>query len=465
MTPMRVVVAKFGGSSMKDAQAITRSAKIAVEHKACVIVVSATFGTTNLLINLAQVCEAGDSQTASQIVKQIKDNHNTIAQALSDSPETATETATLFEGLYNELETLSEGMILLKDAPLKAYDRLVSLGERMSSPLMTMAISNQAKIPTENFDVRKVMRTNDRFSEASPDINAIKSLCQKHMLAAKYGEIIYVTQGFVGATADGETTTLGRGGSDYSAALLAEGIGADLLEIWTDVAGIATTDPRICQNTKPIKEITFQEAAELAVFGAKILHPTTLAPVQRVDIPVFVGSSYEPEASGTWIKSNCTDQPLVRAMAIKKDQTLLTVTTPKMLDTYGFLTKIFSIFEKYEVSVDAITTSEISVAMTVNQANIAIKGFFEDLQALGTVQVEEGLALVSLIGNNINHTPGLAQQIFNGLAQAEKAPINVRMICLGASRHNFCLVVKNEQANEAVVRLHHTFIETTESTL
>ena len=455
MAQMKVVVSKFGGSSMKDAQAITRSASVASQRQACVVVVSATYGTTNKLIELANLSQLGDSEKAQAIVECIKENHLKIAAELgAQSPETD-----LFADLFSELETLSQGMILLKDAPPKAYDRLVSLGERMSSPLMAYALNQLAKTPAENFDIRSIMRTDDQFSQATPDIQAIKNLSQKHMLAAKYGEVIYVTQGFVGATAEGETTTLGRGGSDYSAALVAEAIGADLLEIWTDVAGIATTDPRICPKARPIEEITFQEAAELAVFGAKILHPTTLLPVQRVGIPVFVGSSYEPEATGTSIKSTCSNQPLVRALAVKKDQTLLTVTTPKMLDTYGFLTKIFSVFEKHKVSVDAITTSEISVAMTINQAHISQRGFFQDLEKLGKVQSEEGLALVSLIGNNINHTAGLAQSIFNGLLADYQEPINVRMICLGASRHNFCLVVNNRQADDAVARLHKTFIE------
>jgi aspartate kinase len=377
MSELKVVVSKFGGSSMKNAEAIKRSASVASLKKASVVVVSATYGTTNQLIKLAEVSQKGHSESAKEIVNRIKENHIQIADDLAiESPQD------LYSDLFSELETLSEGMILLKDAPTKAYDRLVSLGERMSSPLMAFALNQLTSVETQNFDVRTVMRTDDTFSSAVPDLATIKGLCQKHLLAAKYGEVVYVTQGFVGATAEGETTTLGRGGSDYSAALLAEGIGADLLEIWTDVAGIATTDPRICNNTKPIEEITFQEAAELAVFGAKILHPTTLAPVQRMDIPVFVGSSYEPEAKGTWIKSACSEQPLVRALAVKTDQTLLTVTTPKMLDTYGFLTKIFSVFEKHKVSVDAITTSEISVAMTFIQANCSQNGYLRTCKNL-----------------------------------------------------------------------------------
>lgn len=439
---------------MKDAAAIRRSAKVANDHNASIIVVSATYGTTNKLIELIDLAGADNWEKSQSLIDEIKANHLQIAQDLKADDSTLQT----LEELFTELETLAKGINLLKDAPAKVRDRMQSLGERMSSPLMTTAMQEYKGNKVENFDVRRVLRTDDHFGKGVPQIKEIHNLCQKQMLAAKYGEMTYVTQGFIGSTEDGETTTLGRGGSDYSAALLAEGIGADLLEIWTDVAGIATTDPRLCPAATPINEITFKEAAELAVFGAKILHPTTLAPVQREAIPVFVGSSYEPDAPGTWIKAQCDHQPLVRAMALKKEQALLTLTTPKMLDSYGFLAKIFQVFDQHRVSVDAITTSEISVAVTVDMPVLKQKALFEDLNKIGTVQTEEGLSLVSLIGNNINHTPGLAQKIFNSI-HSEESPINVRMICLGASRHNFCLVVNEDQAALAIQKLHASLIE------
>lgn len=462
MSDLKVIVSKFGGSSMKDAEAITRSAKIAAKRGSSVVVVSATYGTTNYLIDLSEKAKSGRVKEVDTILDSIKDNHLGIARDLEANEATLNELHLLLE----ELETLAKGMTFLKDAPPKAMDRLLSLGERLSSPLMTCALDRLQERKTETFDARKVIRTDDTFGKAVAQIEEIKALGSKQLYPAKYGEITYVTQGFIGSTADGETTTLGRGGSDYSAALFAEAIGADLLEIWTDVAGIATTDPRICPQATPINEITFQEAAELAVFGAKILHPTTLAPVQRAGIPCFVGSSYEPEAPGTWIRDHCEHQPLIRAMAVKRNQVLLTLTTPKMLDTYGYLSRIFAIFEKHKISVDAITTSEISLAMTVERETLIKKGFVEDLRSLGNVQVEENLALVSLIGNNINHTPGLAQTIFSALSTgtSQNERINVRMICLGASKHNFCLVVKDEQASHGIALLHKEFIENSEAT-
>ncbi len=457
MSDLKVIVSKFGGSSMKDAEAITRSAKIAANRKSSVVVVSATYGTTNYLIDLSEKAKSGNLTEVDNILNSIKENHLRIARDLEAGEETLGELNILLE----ELETLAKGMTFLKDAPPKAMDRLLSLGERLSSPLMTAALNRIQEKKTETFDARKIIRTDDNFGKAASQIEEIKQLGNKQLYPAKYGELTYVTQGFIGSTAEGETTTLGRGGSDYSAALFAEAIGADLLEIWTDVAGIATTDPRICPKATPINEITFQEAAELAVFGAKILHPTTLAPVQRAGIPCFVGSSYEPEAHGTWIRDHCEYQPLIRAMALKRNQVLLTLTTPKMLDTYGYLSRIFAIFDKYKISVDAITTSEISLAMTVENETLLKKGFLEDLRSLGSVQIEENLALVSLIGNNINHTAGLAQKIFTGLAKTNDSDeaINVRMICLGASKHNFCFVVKDEQASNAITLLHKEFIE------
>lgn len=457
MSDLKVIVSKFGGSSMKDATAITRSAQIAADRKSSIVVVSATYGTTNYLIDLSEKAKLGNIEEVTAVLSAIKENHLGIASDLEASAETITEINTLLE----ELETLAKGMAFLKDAPPKAMDRLLSLGERLSSPLMTAALGRIQNKKTETFDARKVIRTDDNFGKGAAQIEEIKHLGGKQLYPAKYGELTYVTQGFIGSTAEGETTTLGRGGSDYSAALFAEAIGADLLEIWTDVAGIATTDPRICPHATPINEITFQEAAELAVFGAKILHPTTLAPVQRAGIPCFVGSSYEPEAPGTWIREHCEYQPLIRAMALKRNQVLLTLTTPKMLDTYGYLSRVFSIFDKYKISVDAITTSEISLAMTVEKETLLKKGFLEALRDLGSVQIEENLALVSLIGNNINHTPGLAQTIFTALVNTatQEERINVRMICLGASKHNFCFVVKDEQAANAITLLHKEFIE------
>ncbi|WP_372654737.1 lysine-sensitive aspartokinase 3 [Halobacteriovorax sp.] len=445
----KIIVAKFGGSSMADAVAMKRSAGVALEHKANLVTVSATYGTTNNLIKLSNTALTSEWKDCELIVNEIVEKHHSIAHDLEITD------LTQLDKLLSEVKTISKGINLLKDCSPKAFDAIQSLGERMSSLLFARAleISWEGKKAVENFDIRKVLRTDDQFGKAQPIIEDIKSLCNKHLSKCKSGEVIYVTQGFIGQSEDGFTTTLGRGGSDYSAALIAEGLGADTLQIWTDVAGIATTDPRIVSEAKLMSEITFSEAAELATFGAKILHPTTLTPALRGGISVYVGSSYEPHATGTWIKTECSDAPLIRAMAIKKDQSLLTISTPKMLHSHGFLFEIFKVFNQHKVSIDSVTTSEISVSVTVDDSALLNKKLISELETLATVKVEENLCLVSLIGNNINHTAGLAGQIFNALGD-----INVRMICLGASKHNFCFLVSDARAHEAVKKLHTHFI-------
>ncbi|MBI2521660.1 MAG: lysine-sensitive aspartokinase 3 [Bdellovibrio sp.] len=449
MSPSRNVL-KFGGTSMADAQAMLRSAQICLDHHAYLVVVSATSGTTNQLLEIASQAEQGQRDRTHGLVDQIKNKHRLIANdlRLSENGPASLET------LFGELATLAEGILLMREASSRARDRLAALGERMSSLLFRQALSLTAQNQkVQLLDVRSVMRTDDNFGQARPITEKIRELCAQH-LPAMNDSTIYVTQGFIGETEDGFTTTLGRGGSDYSAALLAEGIEASVLEIWTDVTGIATTDPRLCPKARSIPEITFKEAAELAVFGAKVLHPTTLAPAMRARIPVFVGSSYEPKAKGTWIRWQTQDAPLVRAMALRKNQGLITLSTPKMLNQYGFLYEIFKIFNQHQVSVDAITTSEISVAMTVDASVLINKNLARDLSELCEVKIEQDLTLISMIGNNINHTAGLALSIFGALGN-----INVRMICQGASIHNFCFLVQGNQGEEALRRLHKAFLE------
>jgi len=450
----KVIVSKFGGTSMGDAECMKRSALVAFQQGASVVVVSATSGTTNDLIELAKTAEKSSWENASLILTKIKVKHLKIARELEMNPEKIEPINQLCE----ELESMSRGVHLLKDCSLKALDSIQSIGERLSSILFTEAMNIVLRSQNKDsiakwFDVRDVLITDNQFSKARPLTDVIKTKCQEQLSAIRHSDLIICTQGFIGKTQDGMTTTLGRGGSDYSAAILAEGLEADILEIWTDVAGIATTDPRICKDAKAIPEISFKEASELATFGAKILHPATLLPAIRAHIPVFVGSSFNPELGGTWVKKDVEDMPLVRAMAMRKKQILVTLSTPEMLYSHGFLYQIFKVFNDHKVSIDAITTSEISVSLTLDDSTLLNKDLVNDLEKFADVQVEENLALVSLIGNNINHTPGLAKKIFESISD-----INVRMICLGASKHNFCFIISEEQAAEVINRLHKTFI-------
>ncbi|MDD4975776.1 MAG: lysine-sensitive aspartokinase 3 [Bacteriovorax sp.] len=450
----KMIVSKFGGTSMGDAECMKRSAEVAFKQNSKLVVVSATSGTTNDLIELATTSEKNTWENAQLILTKIKIKHLKIARDLEMTPEKIDGLNQLFE----ELESMSRGVHLLKDCSLKALDSIQSIGERLSSLLFTEAMSiilrkeNSLRI-AKWFDARDVLITDNQFSKARPLTTEIKALCLEHLAMVKHTDLVLVTQGFIGRTKEGMTTTLGRGGSDYSAAILAEGLGADILEIWTDVAGIATTDPRICSDARAISEISFKEASELATFGAKILHPATLLPAIRAHIPVFVGSSFNPELGGTWVKKDVDDTPLVRAMALRKKQILVTLSTPEMLYSHGFLYQIFKVFNDHKVSIDAITTSEISVSLTLDDSTLLNRDLITDLEKIADVQVEENLALVSLIGNNINHTAGLAKKIFETIPD-----INVRMICLGASKHNFCFMITEDKGVEVINRLHNAFI-------
>ncbi len=447
----KLIVSKFGGTSMGDAAAMRRSAEICKKQNSRMVVVSATSGTTNKLIELSKTAEQGDWGGCEKIIYDLRERHFTIGKELGIPEYTRTKIA----DLLSETETLARGIHLMRECSPRAFDRMQSFGERLSSLLFTEALTQAwSERTVKNLDVRTVLATDAIYGKATPLTEKTAENANRLLGNLRTENTCYVTQGFIGMDPQGHTTTLGRGGSDYSASLLGEAVSADVVEIWTDVDGIATTDPRLHKGARAIRDITFTEAAEMAVFGAKVLHPTTLTPAMRRDIPVFVGSSFEPEKAGTWIRREVKDAPVFRAVALKKDQALVTLSTPKMLNTHGFLSRVFGVFEQHRVSVDAITTSEISIAMTVDRPMLTHEALFNDLRELGEVTIEEGFSLVSLIGNSMNHRPGLAVKVFGAIED-----INVRMICLGASKHNFCVLVNEVQGPEVVSRLHQALIE------
>lgn len=458
------VISKFGGTSMGDAACMRRSAAVSVKRQSNIVVVSATSGTTNDLIQLGELAEKGLYHETERLLQQIQERHLKIARELEADQNTLEQ----LHLLLTEMSSIAKGIRLLKDCSAKAKDVLLSLGERLSSVLFTHALRTTFQLPdstpvksplrVELLDVRTVLKTDEQFGKAKPLTNEIARLCEEKLNACRQGEVVHVTQGFIGQTLSGATTTLGRGGSDYSAALLAEGLSANVVEIWTDVAGVASTDPRLCKDAVVINEISFKEMSELATFGAKVLHPATLLPAMRKNIPVLVASSFAPEKPGTWVRKEVKDLPLIRALALRKKQTLITLSTPEMLQTHGFLFQLFKVFNDHKISIDAITTSEISVSVTIDSSENLNEGLTQELAQVAEVQIEKDLCLVSLIGNNINHTPGLAKRIFESISD-----INVRMICYGASRHNFCFLVQEAQGPEVVQRLHQKFISNQEA--
>ena len=444
----QIVVSKFGGSSMKNAEAMLRSASISKQQNSTLTLVSATYGTTDKLHELIEKAQSGQWNECEKILFSIRENHFDILNDLSGDHMVG-ET---MRDLLNNLETLARGIFLMKECSIRAKDRVVSMGERLSSLLYAQALKKSwPEKEIKLLDSREILKTDSSFGKAKPLLEVIKLKCTEFIPVLD--NVAYVAQGYIGSDENGYTTTLGRGGSDYSAALFAEGMQAQVLEIWTDVAGIATTDPRICEGTKAIHEISYDEASEMAQYGAKILHPTTLVPAMRANIPVFVGSSYAAGEKGTWIKETVEDKPLIRAIAKRGNQTLLTIKTPKMFNAFGFMARIFDVFSRYEVSVDCVTTSEISVAITVDESTLENVGFFRELDKIGEVVVEKDFTLVSLIGNQMLEQAGLSKRIFSSISD-----INVRMLCLGASPFNFNILVKNTDGDSAIQKLHKEFI-------
>ncbi|TOD37352.1 lysine-sensitive aspartokinase 3 [Vibrio parahaemolyticus] len=444
-------VAKFGGTSVANFEAMSRCATIIENNPNTRLVVSsACSGVTNILVELANGVQ--DQEHRAELLKDLAEIHDSILAQLEDATEASSEVY----GILDTVTSLAEAASI--QANTKLTDHLVACGELMSTHILAQLMRERG-INAVRFDIREVLRTDDNFGRAEPNIEAIAQLAQEKLIPLCLDSVV-ITQGFIGSDKEGNTTTLGRGGSDYSAALIAEGVKASGLEIWTDVPGIYTTDPRIAPKASPIPEISFSEASEMANFGAKILHPSTLVPALRHDIPVFVGSSKEPEKGGTWIRHQVESSPLFRALALRCNQTMVTLRSANMFHAYGFLAKVFEILAKHKISVDLITTSEISVSLTLDQTDTSggapqlPQAAREELEELCKVEVEHDLCLVALIGNKMSERKGYAKQVFGTLED-----LNLRMICYGASPHNLCFLVNESVAKQAIQKLHTELFE------
>ncbi|MDX7990649.1 lysine-sensitive aspartokinase 3 [Xenorhabdus littoralis] len=445
------VVAKFGGTSVANFDAMNNCADIILANaNVRVVVLSASSGVTNLLVALAAGC---NSDKRESYLKQIRDIQYAIIEQLNEP-----------DIIYEEIDRLLENIATLSEASSLATsealtDELVSHGEVMST-LLFVELLRQRNTDAEWFDIRRIMRTSDNFGRAEPDTSRLHSLAMEH-LHPRLNNAIVVTQGFIGREEKGRTTTLGRGGSDYTAALLGEALGLQRVDIWTDVPGIYTTDPRVVPTAKRINTVAFDEAAEMATFGAKILHPATLLPAVRCGIPVFVGSSKDPQAGGTIVCDKTKNPPLYRALALRRKQTLLTLHSLKMLHARGFLAEVFTLLSRHNISVDLITTSEVNIALTLDttgststNGSLLTNALLTELSTLCRVEVEEDMALVAIIGNDLSHAKGLGKEIFGALES-----FNIRMISCGASSHNVCLLVPGKDAEQVIQTLHRSLFE------
>jgi len=446
-----LIVAKFGGTSVADFEAMNRSADVVLQDASTrLVVLSASAGITNLLVALAEGQQAPQRAV-------LLDDIRRIQYAIVDRLQRPEVIRDEIDRMIDNISMLSEAASLATSNALT--DELVSHGELMSS-LLFVEILRERQVNAEWFDVRKVMRTDDHFGRAVPDVQVLAEQATAQ-LQPRIEQALVITQGFIGSESEGRTTTLGRGGSDYTAALLGEALNAARVDIWTEVPGIYTTDPRVVPTATRIHEITFEEAAEMATIGAKVLHPATLLPAVRRGIPVFVGSSKDPAAGGTRVCNETRNPPLFRALALRRKQTLLTLHSLNMLHTFGFLAELFNILARHNVSVDLITTSEVSVALTLDttgststSASLLTQALLTELSSLCRVEVEEDLALVAIIGNQLSKACGVGKEVFGVLD-----PFNLRMICYGASSYNLCFLVPGNDAESVVRTLHRNLFE------
>ncbi len=445
-------VAKFGGTSVANFEAMTACANIVMaDANTRVVVLSASAGVTNYLVELANGCNA---ERRAEILDAVRTIQYNIIDKLQQ-PKVVSEEV---DALLQHVAALAESASLATSAALT--DELICHGEMMSTKIFTQLLQER-NFPAVWVDVREVVATNSHYGKAAPNDEKTQKQADALLKPLMNAGKVVITQGFIGRDDEGKTTTLGRGGSDYSAALLAEVLNANDVLIWTDVPGIYTTDPRVVPAAQRIDTMSFNEAAEMATFGAKVLHPATLLPAVRSNIPVYVGSSKAPEQGGTWVTRDPQPRPTFRALALRRNQILLTLSSLSMLHAQGFLANVFAILAKHKISVDVITTSEVSVALTLDKTGSASSGaemlsedLLTELRAYCNVNVETDLALVAIIGNNLHTQSGIAKKLFGILS-----PYNVRLISYGASSNNVCTLVQNSQADDIIRALHAELFE------
>lgn len=445
-----MIVMKFGGTSVESQEAVARVAQIVQTYvkRQPVVVVSAMGKTTNKLLEAAREAAAGRREQALTIVDELRAHHLTHGLALAGSA--AAELDRYVRAHFEWLDELVKGLSVVGELSPRSMDAIASLGERLSSLVVSFAFRS-AGIHTQHVDSRRVMITDDRFTQAQPMLEETYDLLRQRVRPVAETSVV-VMGGFIGSTRDGQTTTLGRGGSDYTAAIAGAGIGAEEIQIWTDVDGMLTADPRIIPGGHRVKSISFAEAAEMAYFGAKVLHPSTVLPAVEKNIPVLILNSRRPEAGGTRITAEAVAcKNPVKSISCKRNITILNVRSTRMLMAYGFLRRIFEVFDRYETSVDMVSTSEVSVSLTIdNRENLA--AVCEELEQFADVSMEDGQAIVCLVGENIRHTPGIAGRTFQVLEKK-----NIRMISQGASLLNLGFVVSERDLQDVVGLLHNEF--------
>ena len=447
-----MIVMKFGGTSVQDAKAIDRVAQIVQGRLADrpVVVVSAMAKVTDSLLAMGKAAGGGDRKTALKMARTLRERHYDTAGELL-----GTALFTEFHGDlgadFEDLDELLRGIGAVGEITPRTYDYVASFGEVLSSKIVAAAFAARG-LPGAHVDSRHCLLTDSSYTRAVPQFEETNERLRKRVQPLIDSGKVPVMGGFIGSNRSGITTTIGRGGSDFSAAIFGAGLNAERIEIWTDVDGMMTTDPRLCPDARRIKVISFDEAAELAYFGAKVLHPATVLPAVQQNIPVYVLNSMNPTCEGTKITARaprCTN--IFKAIALKKKITLVEIASPRRLLVHGYLKSIFEAFDQHDVAVDVVSTSEVSVSVTA-ETNESIPALAADLAKIADVKYEGRKAIVCLVGENLRDTPGIAAKVFGILED-----VKIRMISQGASEINLTFVIEEDDAAEVVRRLHRAF--------
>jgi aspartate kinase len=446
-----MIVMKFGGTSVESAAAIERVASI-VKARADlhpIVVVSAMGKTTNKLLAISQSAIAGKRDDYIRQLHDLRDFHSREARQVVPLAHRAELDRTL-DDHFQEMTELIKGIAVLGELTPRSIDAISSYGERLSSYIVSLAFEHFG-LPSIHVDSRRVIVTDRRHTQAAPLFpETYKRLAA--LIPSLAENKVVVMGGFIASTEEGVTTTLGRGGSDFTASIVGAGVSAREIQIWTDVDGMLTADPTIYPGGHRVKTISFDEAAELAYFGAKVLHPSTVIPAIERNIPVLILNSRRPDAAGTRIVAesvHCTN--VVKSIACKRKITLVNVHSTRMLMAHGFLRRIFEIFDRHETSVDMVATSEVSVSLTIDNVS-QTQRICEELNEFSSVEMEPDQAIVCLVGENIRYTPGVAARVFGALRD-----MNIRMISQGASLLNLSIVVAEKDLRHAVESLHTEF--------
>ena len=450
-----MIVMKFGGTSVANYEAVSRMISI-VEGRLAerpVVVVSALSKVTDLLYRLADAAAASDRDAVDEMLVELRERHLNLAkQLLEGHNDKYSEAKKCIDGICDSLASFVGAVCSLGELTPRSKAKIISNGEWLSSNIICHAM-NARGIRTGFVDARSIMITSNDYLKGEPVISEIQTRAPEEIEKAYAGQDAVITQGFISSSENGEPTVLGRGGSDYSASLIGMAMDATRIEIWTDVDGVRTADPRVVENTRSIEKISFEEAAEMAHFGAKVLHPLTIEPAVMKNIPVYVLNSMNPSGKGTAILKDEFIKDGVKSVSFKENILLLNIFSTRMINVSGFLQKVFAIFSKYKVSVDLISTSEANISLTMD-GNQNINRVVEELSEFAQVDVDRDKSQISVIGKNIGNLKGVLKQTMASLSGC-----NVYMISQGASFVNISFVVDRSSLREAVNATHNCLFE------